>query len=631
MCPVSVTGPAATPTPYDDEGYRRDLSDDERAFQRLYGPWEAFDPEQARTLFEPLGVPWWVAGGWAIEAFTGIAREHEDIDVSMFRRDLGVLRSAVAGRFHVWAAGSGQLFPIVDTDAVMPRSADGVWLRAHALAPWRVDVVLNPDDDGRWVSRRDPTYVVDLDVVTWELDGMRYLRPEVVIAFKAKLMRPKDEADLAATLPLLDAGARAWLRTSCSGSTRVTRGWSGSEGAYAVKAMSDARARADRVIYLDHAATTPMYPEVVEAMTRMLTRVGNPSSLHGSGRAARRVVEESREMIAAAVNARPSEVVFTSGGTESDNLALKGAFWSARSADPARTGLVSSTIEHHAVLDSLGWLRSTGADVHLCPVDAAGRLAPDDLAAAVSNKTALVTVMWANNEVGTVQPIERVVAAAAAHEILVHSDAVQAVGHLPVDFGTSGLHLLSFAAHKLGGPYGVGALLARRDVPLTSLQHGGGQEREVRSGTLDVAAVAGFAAAVEVAVSGLTVESARVRALRDRLITSARIAVPDAVLNGSPAGSADGLPGVANLTFPGVEADAVLMLLDAAGIDCSTGSACSAGVSQPSHVLLAMGRSEASARASLRFSLGHTTTSADIDRLGAALPEAVRRARLAFA
>lgn len=198
-------------SPYDDDGYRRDLSDEERAFQRVYGPWEAMDPAQAREVFEPLGVPWWVAGGWAIEAFTGVQREHEDIDVSMFRRDLDVLRAGVAGRYHVWAAGVGRLSPLDGADAVMPVDADQVWLRAHALAPWRVDVVLNPDDEGRWVSRRDPSYVVDLDAVTWERDGIRYLIPEMALAFKAKLVRPKDEADFAAALPLLDVAARHWL------------------------------------------------------------------------------------------------------------------------------------------------------------------------------------------------------------------------------------------------------------------------------------------------------------------------------------------------------------------------------------------------------------------------------------
>ncbi len=211
LCLVSRLSRAVGVSRYDDEGYRVDLSDSERAFQRLYGPWEAFGPEQARELFEPLGIPWWVAGGWAIEALTGVRREHEDIDVSIFRRDLPVLREGVAGRFHVWAAGEGALTPLADEAKAMPATADQVWLRAHALAPWRVDVLLNPDLDGRWVSRRDSSYVVDLEEVTWQHDGIAYLRPEVALGFKAKTERPKDEADFTAALPLLNSGARGWL------------------------------------------------------------------------------------------------------------------------------------------------------------------------------------------------------------------------------------------------------------------------------------------------------------------------------------------------------------------------------------------------------------------------------------
>ncbi len=196
---------------YDDEGYRRDLKAEELGFQRLYGPWEAFSPEHAREVFDPLGFPWWVAGGWAIEAFTGVAREHEDIDVSMFRRDLPILRRTLAVRFHVWAVGEGALTPLDDETKEMPDNADQVWLRAHALAPWRADVLLNPDQDGRWVSRRDRSYVVDLGEVTWRRDGVAYLQPEVALAFKAKVVRPKDETDFAVALPLLDSRARGWL------------------------------------------------------------------------------------------------------------------------------------------------------------------------------------------------------------------------------------------------------------------------------------------------------------------------------------------------------------------------------------------------------------------------------------
>src|SRR5215210_4807736 len=252
-----------------------------------------------------------------------------------------------------------------------------------------------------------------------------------------------------------------------------------------------------------------MVPQAIEAMTQELTRVGNASSLHGSGRAARRVVEESREVIAACLGARPSEVILTSGGTEADNLAVKGAFWSSH----ARNGVVTSRVEHSAVLDPVAWLGEGGADLSLVGVAPTGRIDLGELEEAVSDSTAVVSIMWGNNEVGTLQPIAEVAEVGAQHGAVTHSDAVQAVGHLPVDFAASGLHLLSLSAHKLGGPYGIGALLARRDVALTPVLHGGGQERDIRSGTLDVAAVAGLAAALEVASERLMLEQPRVREL----------------------------------------------------------------------------------------------------------------------
>jgi cysteine desulfurase len=381
-------------------------------------------------------------------------------------------------------------------------------------------------------------------------------------------------------------------------------------------------------IYLDHAATTPMVPEAVEAMTRELTRIGNASSLHASGRSARRVVEESREAIAARVGARPAELIFTSGGTESDNLAIKGAFWTSMQA--GRRRLVTSRVEHHAVLDSVAWLgHSVPAEVSYVPVDSSGRLDMSALTSSVDAQTGLVSVMWANNEVGTLQPVRDIAATAAEHGAISHSDAVQAVGHIEVDFAATGLDMLSFTAHKLGGPYGIGALLARREIQLAPMLHGGGQERDVRSGTLDVAATAGFAAAVEVATRNRAREEERLRELRTELVGSVLAAVPGAVPYG--AAECDRLPGIANIGFPGCSADAILMLLDAAGIDCSTGAACSAGVSQPSHVLLAMGCRATEARSALRFSLGHTSIRADVKALVAALPEAVQRAKAAAA
>jgi cysteine desulfurase len=382
-------------------------------------------------------------------------------------------------------------------------------------------------------------------------------------------------------------------------------------------------------VYLDHAATTPMVPEAVEAMTRELTRVGNASSLHASGRAARRVVEESREAIASQVGAHPGELIFTSGGTESINLAIKGAFWS--SVAFGRRRVVTSMIEHHAVLDSVAWLGHTAAaEVRCIRVDSSGQLDLAALTSTVDAQAGLVSVMWANNEVGSIQPVAKTAAVAAEHGAISHSDAVQAVGHVEVDFAASGLDLLSFTAHKLGGPYGIGALLARRELRLAPILHGGGQERDVRSGTLDVAATAGFAAALEVATRNRVREEQRLRELRTHLVNSVLADLPWAVPYG-PTAEHDRLPGIANIGFPGCSADAILMLLDAAGIDCSTGAACSAGVSQPSHVLIAMGCSDAAARSALRFSLGHSSAMADVRTLVAALPEAVRRAKAAAA
>ncbi len=391
-----------------------------------------------------------------------------------------------------------------------------------------------------------------------------------------------------------------------------------------------------RTVYLDHAATTPMVPAAVEAMTAHLADVGNASSLHASGRRARRVVEESRETIAQALGCRPGEVVFTSGGTEADNLAVKGLYWSRRAVDPVRRRILASSVEHHAVLDPLDWLAEhEDAGLELLPVDDQGRLVPDVLAASIARdpgSVALVSVMWANNEVGTIQPIGDVVAIAAEHGVPVHTDAVQAIGAVPVDFAASGVDAMTISGHKVGGPLGVGALVVRREIELTALVHGGGQERDVRSGTLDVPAVAGFAAAVEVAVKEQADHAARLTVLQHRLVDAVRRAVPDAVLNGASTRSADErLPGNVHFSFPGCEGDSLLMLLDARGIECSTGSACSAGVPQPSHVLLAMGRDADAARSSLRFSLGHTTTEADIDAVAAALGPCVERARAARA
>ncbi|MGJ7907027.1 cysteine desulfurase family protein [Actinopolyspora sp. H202] len=384
--------------------------------------------------------------------------------------------------------------------------------------------------------------------------------------------------------------------------------------------------------YLDHAATTPMRAGAIEVMTEALATLGNASSLHTSGRRARRAVEESREDIAAALGARPSEVLFTGGGTESDNLAVKGIFWGRRDADPRRRRVLASAVEHHAVLDTVEWLAEhEGAEVTWLEVDSHGRVTPEVLEEAVRQapeEVALATVMWANNEVGTVNPIPELAEVAVRYGIPLHTDAVQAVETLPVDFESSGVSALTMTGHKIGGPYGVGVLVLGRDVTCTPLLHGGGQEREVRSGTLDTPAVLALASALREAVDRREHHAVELAALRDELIEGVRSAVPDAVLNGDPGTVGGGrLPGNAHFTFPGCEGDSLLMLLDANGIECSTGSACTAGVAEPSHVLLAMGADVRVARGSLRLTLGHDSTREDVRAFLDALEPAVRRAR----
>jgi cysteine desulfurase len=384
------------------------------------------------------------------------------------------------------------------------------------------------------------------------------------------------------------------------------------------------------MVYLDHAATTPMHPAAVEAMTAALGTVGNASSLHTSGRAARRRVEESRELVADRLGARPSEVIFTAGGTESDNLAVKGIYWARRDAEARHRRIVATEVEHHAVLDAVHWLvEHEGATVSWLPTGPDGSVSPAALREVLTrhDDVALVSAMWANNEVGTVLPVAELAAVAAEFGVPMHSDAVQAVGQLPVDFSASGLSAMSVTAHKFGGPAGMGALLLRRDVSCVPLLHGGGQERDVRSGTADVAGAVGMAAAATIAVDGLQAHSARLRTLRDRLVDGVLAGIDDVSLNGARGPLR--LPGNAHFTFRGCEGDALLMLLDANGIECSTGSACTAGVAQPSHVLLAMGADPASARGSLRLSLGHTSVDADVDAVLRVLPGAVDRARRA--
>ncbi len=387
--------------------------------------------------------------------------------------------------------------------------------------------------------------------------------------------------------------------------------------------------------YLDHAATTPMLPAAIEALCEQAAKVGNPSSLHTSGRAARAVVEEARERIAHVLGARPSEVIFTSGGTEADNLAVKGTYAARRAADPRRTRIIASGFEHHAVLDPVEHLVcAEGAEVTWLEPDRDGHVHVDDLARAIEqdqDSVALISVMWANNEVGTVQPVAALAALARSHGIPFHTDAVQALSSLPVDFAASGADLMTVTAHKIGGPIGVGALVARRDATLVPLAHGGGQERQVRSGTLDAPAISAFGVALEHTVEHRDVEAKRVGLLRDRLAEGALAQGHGITVTGSwsPGDNERRLSGNVHLLVPGCDGDSLLYLLDAAGVECSTGSACQAGVPQPSHVLLAMGYPEAQSRGALRLSLGHTSTQDDVDAFLAALPAVVERARRA--
>lgn len=384
--------------------------------------------------------------------------------------------------------------------------------------------------------------------------------------------------------------------------------------------------------YLDHAATTPMFPEAVREMTAQLALTGNASSLHSAGRRARRTVEEARERLAVALGARPSEIVFTSGGTEADNLAVKGLYWSRVAADPDRRTILASPVEHHAVLDAVHWLGDhEGARVEWLDVDAYGRVHPQTLRDALArapHEVALVTVMWANNEIGTLLPIPELAEVAAEFDVPLHSDAVQAVSQTEIAFDHPGLAAMSVSGHKVGGPYGIGALLLGRDQTPEPLLHGGGQERDARSGTLDVPAIAAFAVAAELAAERRETFAAEVGALRDELVAAVRARVPDAVLGGDP-DSKGRLAANAHFAFPGCEGDSLLLLLDAQGIQASTGSACTAGVAQPSHVVLATGSDPRLARGTLRFSLGHTSTRDDVEALAAAIGPAVERARSA--
>ena len=372
-------------------------------------------------------------------------------------------------------------------------------------------------------------------------------------------------------------------------------------------------------VYLDHAATTPMADAAIAAMTSSLSKIGNPSSLHTQGRATRKDVEDAREVIAKAVSALPSEIIFTGSGTEADNAAIKGLFWKS-----GRKVIVISAVEHHAVLDPARWLvEHEGAELIEIPVTKTGLIDLGflkELIAKRGNEIALISVMHSNNETGVIQPVGEVVKIAG--DIPVHTDAVQSFTKTPLSYKELGVTSMALSAHKVGGPHGIGVLVLRRAYEIPALLHGGGQEREIRSGTLNAPSIVALAAAVEKS----NYDAARVSALRDRFESGLRASVPDAYINGV---DAPRLPGITNVTFPGTQSDSLLLLMDSEKVSCSTGAACSAGVHRPSHVLLAMGHTEVTAQSSLRFSCGATSTESDIDFALSVLPTVINRGRAA--
>jgi cysteine desulfurase len=374
-------------------------------------------------------------------------------------------------------------------------------------------------------------------------------------------------------------------------------------------------------IYVDHAATTPLSPAAFKAITSQLQELGNPSSLHTHGRATRKSLEDAREAIAREVGSLASEVIFTASGTEANNIALKGLWWNGKAH--GKKVVVISAIEHHAILDPAHWLQThEGAEVILVPVNVHGVIDLEflkDLIAQRGHEIAVISIMHSNNETGVVQPIREVVAMAA--DIPVHTDAVQSFKKVPLSYKDLGVTALTLSAHKVGGPLGIGALILRRAYEIPALLHGGGQEREIRSGTLNAPSIVAFSAAATE-----DYPSSNVQILRDNFISALHAAIPDAYVNGE---ASQRLPGIINVTFPGTQSDTLLLLLDNAHVSASTGSACSAGVHEASHVLLAMGHTEETAQSSLRFSFGAASTQADVDYVMSVLPGVIATGRAA--
>ena len=385
-------------------------------------------------------------------------------------------------------------------------------------------------------------------------------------------------------------------------------------------------------VYLDNAATTPISEVALQAFIEQSRQLGNASSLHTYGRTVRKDVEEAREKIASLIGSHASEIIFTGSGTEANNLALKGAYWHRNKDGVARNVVVISRFEHHAVLDPARWLEDfEGAEVIEVPVSREGFVevaALEEIIHERHDEIALISIMHSNNEVGTLQPINQIAELGNKFDIPVHTDAVQSLGKVPLSFKDLGVFAMTISAHKVGGPIGVGALVLRKGIDITPILHGGGQERDIRSGTLNSAGIVAFAAAVQSAIRDIDSNAERVRALRSKLIAAIKSEVPDATLNGVLEGQT--LPGIANISFPRTESDSLLLLFDAEGIACSTGSACSAGVQEASHVLMAMGLTEKEARSSLRFSVGTTNTEADIEYLQTCIKRVIDRARAAY-
>ena len=377
-------------------------------------------------------------------------------------------------------------------------------------------------------------------------------------------------------------------------------------------------------VYLDYAATTPLRKEVFDCYVEHLQTLGNPSSVHSSGQLVRRALEEARESLAQSVDCNRSEVIFTSGGTESDNLAIKGLFWQRVAEDAKRNVIISAATEHHASIDPMEWLeKHDGAEILWLPVDDQGAVDLVFLEQYLNSnhsKVALINLMWANNETGVITDIEKVVTLARPYEIPVHADAIAAFGHIPISFSASGLAAMSISAHKIGGPVGAGALIVSRATKLVSIIHGGGQERGMRSGTMNAPVAKAFALAAELSIAELSEEYSRLETLRNKLVQGVKEITPLARLT---AELSPRMPHNAHFSFDGCSGDSLLFLLDQQGVCVSVGSACQAGVNGPSHVLVAMGRTQSQANGCIRMTLGKQSTQADVDAFLKALPQAL--------